>query len=235
MKKICIFLNGSFVSASFLVRFKNTLSSHFFEIPKGDILYCADGGFDHFLDVGFSREELKTQFLFSEKYWIGDLDSLNLGNKQSLFQDAHEFQKIILNKDKDFSDFACILDNIQKCFYKAGPLFIEIFAGLGGRRDHEAINIQEAQNFMKSLNTECVIIFHDGIILSNVSFEVIGLKQKFFSILGQKYPTSLSVQGALYDGPVTLSRPSHGLSNFGSKEVVSFEVSNKEIISVYLS
>ncbi len=133
-------------------------------------------------------------------YWIGDGDSGDIPSNPTL----------LLSQDKDFSDLAATLNFISDNFQS--PFFIKIFHALGGRRDHEIINREEIFYFLKShqgiIYTEPECIFFNIPICLNFPTSL------FFSLYTSNFPTSLDIKGARYSGTVTLTRPSHGLSNY---------------------
>ena len=151
MQRICLFLNGAFELSSFKIKFKNNTLTPVHLLKKNlnkVTYYAADGGLNHILKHKFSLSNLN---------WIGDSDSLN--KKSKYFLKKFSVNSIHLNKEKDFSDLASILDkileqNLNEC------LFIEIYGGLGKRRDHEIANMEEIKRFLSLLPQGGTVFFH---------------------------------------------------------------------------
>ncbi len=139
MKKICVFLNGPLEITPFKIKVNDTIiSSLSFEVPLPlDVpLFVADGGLNHLLT-------LKAQL--SNLTWVGDADSLCAQALQFLENSSIPNKRIIkLNPKKDLSDLAATLDLVAQ-EYSHTPLLLEIFGGLGGRRDHEFSNLEEVK------------------------------------------------------------------------------------------
>jgi thiamine pyrophosphokinase len=119
---------------------------------------------------------------------------------------------------------------------KKNSIFIEIFCGLGGRRDHELANIYEAERFLSLLPHGGICYFNSGLILSSLSFKVTNLNEKNFSIFYKKKSlsshSSVEIRGAKYSGNFKLQRPSHGLSNQGLNNMISVHPKNC-LVSLY--
>ncbi len=170
-------------------------------LPKDVPLFAADGGLNHLLDLNVTMSNLT---------WAGDADSYNQYSQHFLENPTPFPKRIIkLNPVKDFSDLAAILDIIvtehqQEC------LFIEIYGGLGGRRDHEVSNIAEVKRALMLLSKGAVAYFHGGVVITSLALKFSESSYKLFSIFDNK---PVEITGCQYSGYFTLERPSHGLSN----------------------
>ncbi|MES2616162.1 MAG: hypothetical protein V4591_12205 [Bdellovibrionota bacterium] len=224
MKKIRLFLNGSFELSTFKLKINNTLlppqSS-----PKNDEhidYYAADGGLNHLL---------KHKIPFSSLCWVGDSDSLN--KKSALFLEKNNSIKKIkrLNPKKNFSDLAAILDLILEQNIEQN-LFIEIFGGLGKRRDHETANIEEIKRFLSLLPKGGTALFHGGLVITTLPIKILETNCQFFSVFANS--GAVDIKGALYSGHFTLQRPSHGLSNEKINETLSITPQSGGMVSLYI-
>ena len=240
LKRIGLFLNGEFQTCDFELEIINPSATPV-EVPRDDTLlptdinqsktkilrpthlskqnnknevefYLADGGLNYFMDH---------QFFSSSFHWVGDADSLNEINSHFIEENCENKNKITrLNTNKDFSDLACILDIILEKKITE-PIFIEIYGGLGKRRDHEIANIMEIKNFLSAHPKGGVAYFHGGVVLTTLPIHFLKTPSKGFSILDSQ--GMIEIKGARYSGSFLLNRPSYGLSN----EIVnsSFSVS----------
>jgi thiamine pyrophosphokinase len=180
-----------------------------------ETLFIADGGL-RYLENGAPYKHI---------WWIGDGDSLPknglLKGEGGTGQWLEEIQShhagirgaVLLPASKDLSDFAALLEHIEQELAPSDCPFIEIFNGLGGRSDHEAINVSEASFFLKKYRG--VVVFHPDILVTNVPVSFVPEKERPFSILpsGIDFPFEIEIRGAVYSGNISLLRPSHGLSN----------------------
>ncbi len=199
---------------------------------KDQILYAADGGLNHVL---------KNKIKYQKIIWVGDYDSLNNVAKKCL--DKHSLSKkncpnhepfieeISLKKIKDYSDFAILLDKI---LFESNEtqIFLEIFYGLGGRKDHEIANILEAERFISLLPQGGICYFHGGVIISSLELEMRKANKMNFSVFCKKNICEVEITGAKYSGHFLLERPSHGLSNKAKGSRVFFKPKSS-IISIY--
>ena len=229
IKKFLVFLNGLQVdSQDVQVIFQETKSTTL-KTLKNKTLYAADGGLNHIL---------KNKIKYQKIIWAGDYDSIHKSTKNVLQKNSQgnnlkkpSIEVIPLSKQKDFSDFAIILDKIF-IESKEEEVFVEIFYGLGGRRDHELANILEAENFISKLPKGGICFFHGGIVISSLDFKINKMNKIKFSVFSKKENCEIEIIGAKYSGYFLLSRPSHGLSNHAKGSRVFFKPKNS-IISVY--
>jgi len=121
--------------------------------------------------------------------------------------------EIQLNPDKDFSDLAFALGNIPEHYRE-----IDLAGFLGGRRDHELINIGEAHHFLSTRKLSTKLRFDHEIIGFSKgqwqfdrsgSFSIVTIEETLLQITGD----------GLYTCPEKTTFPplsSLGLSNAGS-------------------
>ncbi|KAB8031847.1 hypothetical protein [Fluviispira multicolorata] len=231
IKKYVVFLNGNHKSSSAQVNCAE-IKSFDSKITQFDTLYVADGALNHILRNKISYQKI---------IWAGDSDSLD--NKAKKYLDnsslnnknqnskSYPLEKILLVKNKDFNDFSVLLDRILK-ETTDHQVFLEIFYGLGGRRDHEVANILEAERFICQLPFGGICFFHGGVVISSLEFEIFKANKMLFSTFIRGTNGSLEILGAEYNGHFSLERPSHGLSNRACGSHISFKPINTAI-SVY--
>jgi thiamine pyrophosphokinase len=231
IKKFTLFLNGKQINSEVQIVSYKIKSTNLKSI-KDQTLYAADGGLNQIL---------KNKISYQNIIWVGDYDSLNNAAKKHL--DKHSLsnknytpkgpfiEEISLGKIKDFSDFALLLDNI---LYesKETQVFLEIFYGLGGRKDHEIANILEVERFISLLPKGGICYFHGGIIISSLDLEIRKANKINFSVFCKKNPCEVEITGGEYSGNFFLERPSHGLSNKAKESRVFFKTKNS-IILIY--
>ncbi|APJ03152.1 hypothetical protein [Silvanigrella aquatica] len=233
IKKYIIFLNGKNLITNTQVLSHNIKSTSIKKI-NNSILFAADGGLNYII---------KNKIRYPKLIWVGDADSLNptatkyLEKKLESNRNSNlnlknpEIHILSLKKNKNYSDFAALLDHILQNSSDE-KVFLEIFCGLGGRRDHENANILEAERFLTLLPNGGICYFHGGLILSSIEFEVLKIKNMSFSLFCKKEMAEVEIIGALYSGKFNLERPSHGLSNSASNSRILIRPSSS-LISVY--
>jgi len=161
--------------------------------------------FDHphiFVDRGaVFREEFKQKA--QEGYWdlsVGDGDSF-----------PHELD-LKLNPHKDFSDLSFALSLLP-----SGLKELHLRGFLGGRRDHELINLGEVHHALLNNISKAVVSFDDKILAKREILEV-NINGTFSLVVFQE--TEIKMEGDLkYPLPnFTSLKPfsSHGLSNIGN-------------------
>lgn len=202
MERVSVFLNGKNIPSRFSIQC-NGVTADSSKFGKCSTIYAADGGLNLVL---------KEKVVFEKMIWAGDQDSLNLKSRKFLEQKKrdHSVEQILLNKRKDYSDFSLILDRLEKS-YKGVPIFVEIFGGLGGRRDHETANIEETKRFVSRLKQGGACFFHGGIIVTSLPIKILDCKSRLVSIFAPK--GFVEIKGGAYSGRFSFERPSHGLSN----------------------
>lgn len=95
---------------------------------EASLVVCADGGYRHALEAGLDVD------------WIvGDIDSI----------DGLELQKdlrVLFEPDQERSDFEKAVDFLTRSRFAAGErVDFLVLGALGGRRDHEMVNLQVAE------------------------------------------------------------------------------------------
>jgi len=183
------------------------------------IIFAADNGF---------KRIVKEKIPYSKLHLFGDFDSLS----DSHLKKAHKDNKIVVDvlpKQKNMSDFGAILDHIFTSLSTEHPFFIEIYGGLGNAHDHEYANIKEAEYFLSQSKHGGIIVFQNSLVLSTISFALDRVRKKPFTIFCSNL-LEFKIQNALYSGQVTLSRPSHGLSNLIEKSPLIIDRPNSSEI-----
>ena len=155
----------------------------------------------------FIDHPYESSFPIEDSVWIGDGDSSS--------PDVSFSKKILLDQEKNFSDFGACLDLLSK-----DPLYVLIQGGFGKRKDHELINLEEARFFLKKRTSPTVLFFEPYLILSNTELILHLEKNQLFSMVSE---STIECSGALYDGKLNLTRPSHGLSNQSLGSPISFK------------
>lgn len=192
MQKFDIFLNGDLAETTLQVQ--PLLST---PTVTSLTVYVADGGYRHLLQYPVPA---------SRVVWLGDFDS-----STPPADCPHEVLRF--SCQKDFSDFGAILDLIGSSMDQ-NAVWLNVVGGLGGRRDHERINVQEAEHFARQ--RPALIVFQAGLVVASVGFRLDtsnGERIGFSLMSPGTYPLSVRVTGAEYSGEIVLTRPSHGLSN----------------------
>ena len=231
IKKFTIFLNGTHLDSN-VETVSHKIKSTNIKNIKDEILYVADGGLNHIL---------KNKISYQKLIWVGDHDSLNNVAKKCLDKQSLSnknwapkgpfIEDFSLGKIKDYSDFAILLDMIL-LESKESQVFLEIFYGLGGRKDHEIANLLEAERFISLLPQGGICYFHGGIIISSLDLELRKANKMNFSLFCKKDICEIEITGAEYSGHFLLERPSHGLSNKAKGSRVFFKPKSS-IISIY--
>ena len=202
-------------------------------------VWIADGGLAHFNSLAF---------VGSKVTWMGDGDSLSAQDALRLEKNVAElamFQQVKLEANKNFSDGAAVFDAIfnvtlqeqPKTCGGGAPVFpvvVEVHGGLGGRRDHEWVNVLEAGRFVQRLGQPSAVVFvgqNSGCVVSSASFCLEVDPGHVFTIVDLNQvlrsggnDVSVEVAGARYNGRLTFERPSHGLSNESCSPKVEIQV-----------
>lgn len=157
----------------------------------------------------------RTECVGQQGFWLGDGDS-SLMQESCLKHTQLTVERY--PRVKDVSDGALLFERVRDFPRSESLLVVDVAGGLGGRRDHEQVNLAEARFvFFEKDSRSCAVILHPGVILTNTPIRILGLREGFvFSLLRSLASSGalpLRVEGALYSGVLTLERPSHGLSN----------------------
>lgn len=229
IQKFVIFLNGKKSQSQIEVNLNTVKSSTLNNLNENEI-FIADGGLNHFL-----KNKIKCKKIF----WAGDHDSLLQKSKRFLDKTSIRnkipqerdliIEKISLQQKKNYNDFSILLEQIKN-ISAHNPLFVEIFFGLGGRKDHELANILEAQRFIKNHPAGGLCYFHGGVIVSSMNFELNNTNNLIFSIFSDNSRDPIFIEGAEYSGRINLERPSHGLSNKAKGSKIFIQPHNSTIL-----
>lgn len=210
--RVQMFLAGQSAAAS-------VLGSHLhcFEAPlvRFPVKHC-------FVVDGGVAAAIKTEgsLRAAQQIWfVGDGDSAR-AEAMSALDRATKFKRMDLPTHKDVSDFGAALDVLAA--EEHGPLIVEVFGGLGGRLDHEFINLLEIERFVTARKAATVCLCEPAVLIASASVTLTQLQQKNFSIVKATAPLVLA--GALYDGKTEFNRPSHGLSNVVIKDTLTLSL-----------
>ncbi len=124
---------------------------------------------------------------------------------------------INLPKDKDYSDLKFALDLLPSSIKR-----VNLWGFLGGRRDHEILNLGEINNCLVKSFPDTLFSFEDKVIGKNKGILKINIKGTFSLVLFQKAEVKIEgkCQYKLPNFKEFLPLSSHGLSNFGDGEVI---------------
>jgi len=183
---------------------------------KGDLLICADGGYDLALSLG-----LKPHYL------IGDLDSSSLFKKKGgMVKKNRESMEIIsFPREKDFSDFELALKKAEEL----SPSMIFVYGATGGRVDHQTVNI-----VLLAYYGIPMVFVEEKIQIYNIPGELRmqGKKGKICTLLalGEGCVVKM-MRGFLYTMEGEVLKPSsRGLSNEILEDEVKLMVEGKGVI-----
>ncbi|MBX9704057.1 MAG: hypothetical protein K2X39_07870 [Silvanigrellaceae bacterium] len=173
-------------------------------------IYFVDGGVNELDSICKPQKNC-------DYFFIGDNDSSS--GKQKTFP----MNTFYLQKAKDYSDFAFVLDRIRFEKQDDLPMFIEVFSAFGKRKDHEYINFFEVTDFVNACSFPVLVFLYPKILLTNSKIEIENFKNKIFSMISLLDNGHCSIKGAQYSGSIHLKRPSQGLSNKSLSHKVSIE------------
>jgi len=170
----------------------------------GPLLEAVPENIDHpfiFIDRGvIFREKFRQEG--KETYWdfsVGDGDS------------APHALDLTLNPEKDFSDLSFALSLLPPNLKK-----LNLWGFLGGRRDHELINLGEVNSALLKNISNALVSFDQKILAKNGSLELNILGTFSLVVLCE---TEVKIEGEckypLEEFTVLRSLSSHGLSNEG--------------------
>lgn len=125
----------------------------------------------------------------------------------------------VLPVEKDYSDLAFVLRELP-----AHIDFLRLFGFLGGRRDHELVNLGEVHQFLRRRPQARADFFSDSLSIVGFSGRIELEAHGVFSLLVLE-STAVTLSGACkyrLDGSAVLEpASSHGLSNEGSGLIVA--------------
>ena len=191
------------------------------------LVLAVDGGLESLLDLT-QKGRFLPPGLSREWLWVGDGDSLGSRNPESLFAPGAlgpscvELFTSLLPAEKEVSDFGAALDMLENTVLAARGLgaghvlHLRVEGGLGGRRDHEMCNILEAAEFLERLSRRGItgaVDFDAHVVCFSGKLKWQSTRGASFSLCSLRGTGSLEVSGARYEGKLSLTRGSHGLSN----------------------
>ncbi len=160
----------------------------------------------------FDGEAVTTEpivYVDSGSEFRGPNQGFSVGDGDSSSQPLDE--KLIA--EKDYSDLAYVFNSIPEHFSD-----IHLNGFLGGRRDHEIINVGEAHHFLKARTQPTTLNFNHKIRAFSAGKWQITIQGTFSCIVIE--PCQVVLNGACkyqsHDGKVWLPLNSFGLSNEGS-------------------
>ncbi len=159
-KKAVLILNSpEFNSKSFIDFLSNDLKKN------DDIFFViVDGGMNHFRNLKSEKIERPIIDLF-----IGDMDSASDINYSLDSTKIRINKEIVLDKNKDYSDYHFALMEIEKL----GIEDIIVFAGIGGRIDHFMSIYESSILFCSKFNLSISLIgVNEVIFFRNKSFDL---------------------------------------------------------------
>lgn len=189
-------------------------------------IFAADNGF---------KKILKDDIQYSKLFLFGDFDSLSAHHLKKAKQ-AKNIELNVLPKRKNISDFGAILDHIFANFKDTHyPFYIEIYGGLGKDKAHEYANVKECEKFLSLAPNGGIIVLQGHMILSTLSMFLTQKSKRKFSIFCSPN-LKFSLQNSLYAGKISLTRPSHGISNYINQSPMVIDRSHSsEVMTIILS
>jgi len=202
------------------------------KIDHRSSVYIADGALESFLGWYDSLPPIAAQHLQSI-VWCGDGDSLGKHRMEILKQTAARFEgrwrEHFYPTDKDFSDCAALLSlieyDVRHSVEPVTAVGLSVRGALGGRSDHEWVNIYELIQVLTRLPVAATVCLGPRRVLSTapvILHNALGQKFTLLSAIPNQ-PLRVRVNGARYSGELLLRQPSHGLSNVAVSESVQIE------------
>lgn len=154
-------------------------------------------------------------------FWVGDFDSTA---DLSGFSFSSDIVRHVLSPEKNLSDFAAAVDSLLAELAEDEPVLFDVVGGLGGRRDHEVINLAEAGRV--AAKRPATFVFSSSVVVTSQAISVFLPVGTVFSLMVSQYGRSsgcVLLDGAKYSGVIELTRPSHGLSNVMISESLRIE------------
>lgn len=188
-------------------------------IPR--VVGYADGGATQPLAAAYSDKDLGG--LAVDSLWVGDMDSLSAL--------PHDVTPVTLDRNKSVSDGAALMERIAAklktlpdSIASDASTIIECIGATGGRRDHEWANLAEMEYVFRSF-PRLILIVQPSIILFGAETRILlegypkGWPLSFFAA----HPSlEVEMEGLEFSGRFCMQRPSMGLSNvsLGNRIVV---------------
>ena len=201
--KIFIYLNGSKDNSDFYIEDQKK------KFEAGDKVICADGGFDFAKSIGIDPDVV-----------IGDLDSKEVSISESV-------KLIKFPTEKNFSDFELAV----KYSSELNPEKIIVYGGLGGRKDHEIINM-----VVLGYTNIPMMFVERRVEIYNVknSLTILNSKNKTCSLVSLSEGTIVKkLEGFKYDMLNEELKPSsRGLSNIIVEDTARIELDGKAVLFI---
>ena len=199
--KVFIYLNGNRRSSDFY------LEEYKREYRKGDKVICANGGFDFAASIGIKPDVV-----------VGDLDSKKVAISKGI-------KLIKYPAEKNFSDFELALEYSRRL----NPDKIVVYGALGGRKDHEIINLI----ILAYANIPMVFVEKE-IEVYNVrnSLTILDSKGKTCSLVSLSENTIIrNLEGFKYRMANELLNPSsRGLSNIITESTAKIDLEGRAVL-----
>jgi thiamine pyrophosphokinase len=205
--RVYIFLHGD--------RFKRAFYKRHFDLTSGadDLVICADGGYATARSLAIEPQIV-----------VGDLDSLR---DVKITEGTAVFKHPTV---KDFSDFELALNEALKL----EPEIIFVYGALGGRKDHEIINV----NLLAHADIPLAFIEQDVEIYNVIKeLEIIGKKGKICSLVTFQDGCHISImEGFEYLLKDEVLPPSsRGLSNIITQDRAYINIKKGRLIVIVTS
>ena len=169
--------------------------------------------------------------------WCGDADSIPESELRAMMAGALDVtERHHLPQDKSMSDGAVLMERCLADAPSGGTWVVEIIGALGGRRDHEIVNLAEIRHvfFGEAVSGQtgsavlsqraCVVIVQPSLIVANVPVSIRGLPPGLpLTVLVSQPSLPVALGGLRYSGTFGLERPSQGLSNVVEGDTVHVE------------
>ncbi|MEN9529770.1 MAG: hypothetical protein RI932_1643 [Pseudomonadota bacterium] len=194
-------------------------------------VYIADAGLQAFLSW-YEALSAEQQARIESIAWCGDGDSMGKHGKEIRAHTAARFEgrwkEHLYSENKDFSDCAAITSLLEYDLRHATDeglrtAWIEVHGALGGRLDHEIVNLLEFSESLTRMGCPAAYALGPDTLLT--TRPVLGnLSQgERFSVTSLRIPSQskVEIKGAEFAGSVFLRQASHGLSNVVQQPPVS--------------
>jgi thiamine pyrophosphokinase len=186
-------------------------------------VYIADAGLQAFLNW-YETLTPDQQACLESIAWCGDGDSLGKHGKEIRAHTAARFEgrwkEHLYSETKDFSDCAAITSLLEYDLRHAGDAgtrsaWIEVHGALGGRLDHEIVNLLEFSESLARMGCLAAYALGPDALLTTLGVKADLPQGERFSVTSLRVPSQAKVEikGAQYSGSVFLRQASHGLSN----------------------
>ena len=206
--KVFVYLNGNKGSSDFYIEDQKK------KFEKGDKVVCANGGFDFASSIGIKPDVV-----------VGDIDSIVLNIPEDV-------KLIKYPPEKDFSDFELAVMYSREL----NPDKIVVYGALGGRKDHEIINLIvlaytdipmifiEREVEIYNIKKTMTLLNNKGRICSLVSFSedtIIGKLEGFkYSMVNEKLkPSSRGLSNIITENSAVIELQGKAVLFFLNKEI----------------